>query len=252
MLKALSIVLLCALPLYTGAMPRIALILDDIGDRPVEGRRAVALPGPVALAFLPHTSHARALAEAAHAAGKEVMLHLPLQAVEENDLGPGAITLETGERDFRRILADNLASIPHVRGVNTHMGSMLTRHPGHMHWLMTELSARPGFYFVDSYTTVESVALHFARESGVPATRRNVFLDSDPAPDAIAAEFARLVELAHRQGSALGIGHPYPATLDFLETALQDIDALGVEFVTVRELISLQEEGQPWHASSSR
>lgn len=252
MVRLLAIALLCMLPLHAAAKPRIALILDDIGDRHVEGRRAVALPGPVALAFLPHTSHARGLAEAAHAAGKEVLLHLPLQAVEGNDLGPGAITLDTGEDAFRRIFADNLDSVPHAGGVNTHMGSLLTRHPGHMAWLMAALRERDGFYFVDSYTALESVALESAREAGVPATRRNVFLDSDPDPGAIAAEFVRLVELARRDGSALGIGHPYPETLDVLEDMLRDLDAHGVELVTVRELIDLQETGRTWHASSYR
>lgn len=244
--------LLCALPLHADALPRIALIIDDLGDRYVEGRRSVALPGPVAVAFLPHTPHARSLAETAHASGKEVLLHLPLQAVGENDPGHGAIMLDTGEREFRHILAENIGSIPHVAGVNTHMGSLLTRHPGHMGWLMSELRQRAGFYFVDSYTAVESVALQLAREAGVPATRRNVFLDSDPDPDAIAVQFARLVQLARQNGSAVGIGHPYSSTLDLLERELAALDAHGVELVPVREIIVRQEEAASWRASSSR
>jgi uncharacterized protein len=219
------------------AMPRIAIIIDDLGNQPVEGRRAVDLPGPVAMAFLPHTPNGRQLAVRAHAAGKEVMLHLPLQALNGDELGPGAITLDTTEEAFRRILRANLESVPHVRGVNTHMGSLLTRHPGHMSWLMDEIVAIGGLFFVDSYTALESVALQMAAEAGVPALRREVFLDSDPDPDAIRYQFMRLVRLAQEQGQSVGIGHPYPATMDVLEDLLLRLDEFGVELVPVEALL---------------
>lgn len=226
--------------IFAATLPRIAIIIDDLGDRPVEGERAVSLPGPVAMAFLPHTPHARTLAERAHASGKEVMLHLPLQAAGDNALGPGAITLDTTERQFFERFADGLASVPHVGGVNNHMGSLLTRHPGHMGWLMDALANHRVGWFVDSYTAVESVALALARERGLAAARRDVFLDADPAPEAIALEFERLVKLAQLRGTALGIGHPYPATLELLERELPRLRERGVELVGVAHLIRLQ------------
>lgn len=223
----------------TRPLPRIAIIIDDIGDRYREGELAVSLPGPVACAFLPHTPHARRLAQSAYAAGKEVLLHLPLQALEDNTLlGPGAITLNITETEFRRLLAENIAAIPHATGVNNHMGSLLTRHPGHMTWLMRDLAERRGFYFVDSYTHPDSVALRMARETGVPAARRDVFLDNKPELAAIAAEFERLIALARQRGSAIGIGHPYPETLAFLADALPRLaDDYGVLLVPVGELL---------------
>lgn len=217
--------------------PRIAIIIDDIGDRHAEGRAAIDLPGPVACAFLPHTPYARELATAAHAAGKEVLLHLPLQSLEGKALGPGAITLHTTEAAFVRVLAANLAAIPHVSGVNNHMGSLLTRHPGHMTWLMKALAARGDLYFVDSYTHPDSVALRMAHEARVPAARRDVFLDNEPTPEAIDAQFRRLVAEARRNGSAIGIGHPYPATLEYLREALGRLPEEGVALVPVRELV---------------
>lgn len=223
-------------------VPRIAVIIDDIGDRYVEGEAAVRLPGPVALAFLPHTPHARRLAELAFQARKEVLLHLPLQAMEDKLPGPGAITLDTTEGEFRRLLEENLAAVPHAGGVNNHMGSLITRHPGHMTWLMQELS-RDGLFFVDSYTHPQSVALQMARERGVPAARRDVFLDHVAEPEAIAFQFRRLVERAKRNGQAIGIGHPYAETLAFLETALPALEAeYGVRLVPVSELL---EQPQP-------
>ncbi len=201
--------------------PLIALIIDDLGNQLRPGQRVVALDGPVACAIMPHTAHATALARAAHAAGKEVILHLPMQPAEmERIAGPGEISLDNSRADLQRILAGNLVSVPHASGVNNHMGSLITRHPGHMRWLMEALAERGDLYFIDSFTTSASVAYLMARETGVPAARRHVFLDNDPSPDAVRRQFEQLKQHALRHGYAIGIGHPYAATLDFLEAAI--------------------------------
>lgn len=218
--------------------PLIALIIDDLGNQLRPGRRAVALAGPVACAIMPHTAHATALARAAHAAGKEVILHLPMQPAEmERIAGPGEISLDNSRADLQRILAENLVSVPHASGVNNHMGSLITRHPGHMRWLMEALAERGDLYFIDSYTTSSSVAYLMARETGVPAARRHVFLDNDPSPDAVRRQFERLKQHALRHGYAIGIGHPYPATLDFLEAAIAALPDEGFRLVSVGTLV---------------
>jgi polysaccharide deacetylase 2 family uncharacterized protein YibQ len=116
--------------------------------------------------------------------------------------------------------------VPFAVGVNGHRGSLLTRHPGHMSWLMEEILRAGGLYFVDSYTT-----------QGVPAIKRDVFLDADPAPEKVAQEFERLKALARERGLAVAIGHPYPATLAFLEQAIPDLVEEGIQLVPLRELI---------------
>ena len=229
--------------------PRITVIIDDLGYSLRAGRRAVMLPGPVVCAVLPRTPRARALAELAQVNGKEVLLHLPLQAVGTHDgvAEPGGMTLDMSRRSFADTLSENFETVPFVVGVNGHKGSLLTRHPGHMRWLMDEIAERR-LLFVDSYTTHLSVALKVANEAGVPATRRDVFLDASPEPSAIAREFARLKSLARAQGSAVGIGHPYASTLQFLETALPQLEAEGFELVGIRQLLS--ERGEARRARS--
>lgn len=217
-------------------LPRIALIMDDLGHALPAGLRTLALDAPVAVAILPHTPHATRLARAARESGKEVLLHLPLQAVGQPGMEPGLIHMDMSRRDLAEELHEALAMVPGARGVNTHRGSLLTRHPGHMDWLMQELKAVGGLYFVDSYTTAQSIALQIAREHALPAARRDVFLDHDPAPERIHAEFERLKALALRQGQAIAIGHPYPTTLDYLETALAGLEESGFRLVPVSEL----------------
>ncbi len=221
-----------------GPQPRIAIIVDDLGYQLEAGRRAIDLPGPIVCAILPGTPRARQLAIGAHANGKEVLLHLPLQAVEQHGPPePGGITLDMSRARFAAVFAAAIESVPFAAGVNSHRGSLLTRHPGHMRWLMEDIRARDGMFFIDSYTTHESVALRIAAENGVAALKRDVFLDADPAPEAIQRELERLKAIASRRGQAIGIAHPYATTLEILERELPRLRAAGFEIVPVSELI---------------
>lgn len=219
-------------------MPVIAIIIDDLGNRPGADNRVVALPGPVACAILPRTPAARRLARRANDAGKEVLLHQPLQSARSNGgLGPGAITLFSTNDELAQTLLSNIRSLPNIAGVNTHMGSLMTRQFGHMNWFMQTLKSRPELFFIDSYTTAASVALSTAREHGVPSARRDVFLDGTLSEAAIAEQFERLKRLARTRGAALAIGHPHSQTLAFLERELPLLAAEGFELVGVAEYI---------------
>lgn len=238
-----TILFACCTVTATAEPARLALIIDDLGYELAAGVRTVKLPGPVACAILPATPRARNLAEAAHANGKEVLLHLPLQAeTNQGPLEPGGIVLDMSRAQFASTFADNVAAVPHAIGINSHRGSLLTRHPGHMGWLMEEITQRGDLFFVDSYTTPASIALQLAREAGVPALRRDVFLDPDREQETLQREFTRLKALARDRGFATGIGHPYPATLEFLERELPKLAAEGIELISLSAMVELQIE----------
>lgn len=223
---------------YAESLPKIAIIIDDLGWQLAAAERTVNLPGPVTCSVLPQTPRGVEIAVMAHDKGKDVLLHLPLQPMsQEESADLGGITLDMSRRRFAEIFAADLAAVPHAVGISSHRGSLLTRHPGHMRWLMEEIGAREGLFFVDSYTTHLSVALSIAEESGIPARRRDVFLDADAAPESIAREFERLKKLARKRGAAIGIGHPYPTTLAFLEKALPKLEQEGFQLVGIRELV---------------
>lgn len=227
----------------------IAIIIDDLGYRHAEGLRAVNLPGPVAVAILPDAPSAASLAEAAHSNDKEILVHLPLQAsVDDGRDEPGSIGLDTSRHAFNEAFADAVAKVPHARGVNNHRGSLMTRHPGYMRWLMEEIMLIDGWFFVDSYTTHHSVALDLAREHGLPSAKRDVFLDSERDPASIAREFERLKNLARRDGVAIAIGHPFPETLDFLEAALPTLERDGIRLVTLETALDRQKPATTGHA----
>ena len=226
----------------------IGIIIDDMGKRLETGQRALALPGPVACAFLPRAHYTRELANQASERGHEVLLHLPMDSVDGRPLDAGAVTLQMTEHEFVGTVLENLRRVPHVTGVNNHMGSLLTRHPGHMRWLMETLQRQGGLFFVDSRTTTATVAQQVADETGIPGIRRNVFLDNSLDKKDIAFQFDRLVALAREQGSALAIGHPYPQTLAVLEQRLPQLARQGIRLAPVRDLIAQQEGEKTWQA----
>ncbi len=228
---------------FTDTQPLIAIIIDDLGNQKEPGQRVIALPGPVVCSLMPHTAYARFLAEAAYAAGKEVMLHLPMQPVEMGlHAVPGEINLDTSQSNMRQILTTDLNAVPHTVGVNNHMGSLITRHPGHMEWLMNELSRRGNLYFIDSYTTASSIAFEMALENGVPTARRNVFLDNEKSASSIAIAFAQLKKEAKEDGFAIAIGHPYTVTLDYLEKEIPLLAEQGFRLVPVSKIMEFQEQ----------
>lgn len=216
---------------------KLALIIDDLGNQQHLGQRAVQLPGAIAVAVLPHTPFARTLAQQAHDQGKEVLVHLPMQP-ERSDLalGPDGLRLEQTFTEFTGTLATAVAAVPFASGVNNHMGSLLTRDVRHMHWLMRELR-RDELFFIDSYTTHLSLGLGTALAQGVPALKRDVFLDADPDPAAIAFQWSRLLGIANENGFAVAIAHPYPVTLDFLEAVLLRLDEADYTVVPLRTLL---------------
>ncbi len=226
-------------PVVKPQRPSIALIIDDIGYNATLGEQAIALQGAVTFAVLPHTPHGKELAELANQQGKEIMLHAPMSNLANMPLGPGALTAELSKEVFVATLNDDIDAIPHLQGVNNHMGSALTEMTVPMQWVMEVLKARD-LYFVDSYTTAKSVAGKTAMAQNIPTVTRNVFLDNVQTHEDIDREFKKLLKMAREKGVAVGIGHPYKETLIYLEQALPLLEEQGIELITASQMIELQ------------
>ena len=221
-----------------GGLPAISIIIDDLGYRRLDGLRALELPGPVAYAVLPHTPYATRLAAIAFQLDKEVLLHVPMESELGKALGPGALTDAMAQGEIRAVLDAGIASVPHVTGINNHMGSALTQQSRAMGWLMDWMNEQGELYFVDSITSARSVALRSASAAGLRAIGRDVFLDATADAGMIAKQFERLIALARERGTGLAIGHPYPETLSVLRKVLVKPSYYGVQLVPVRELIA--------------
>ncbi len=214
---------------------KVAIIIDDMGYNRRNGMRALNLPGAMTYAVLPFTPHAVNLAEEAHRRQKEIMLHAPMSSIQGTPLDPGALTGDMDRATFEQNLQQSLDAVPHIRGLNNHMGSRLTQNSQAMDWLMTELKQRQ-LYFIDSRTSPASVAWDAARQAGIATNKRDVFLDHSRDPAAIERQFQRLLRIARRTGQAIAIGHPYPETLALLEQHLPTLSQQGIALVSISAL----------------
>ncbi len=244
----------CATATVAQDAPKIAIIIDDLGNELRYGRELIQMPHQLTYAFLPHRPFTPRLANMAASAGKEVMLHLPMQSSQEVALGSNALTLELTQHQFQQIVRDSIEAVPHAKGVNNHMGSLLTRHPGHMAWLMEVLALQEsGLYFVDSKTTSMTIAAQIAKEHFVPSVSRDVFIDADPEAEKIWAQLRRLNRIAEKKGYAVAIAHPYPSTVKILTEYLPLLKKLGIRLVPVTQIINLNPANRwPEYSSLSR
>lgn len=217
---------------------KVAIIVDDLGRGTRQARQLLAIRQPVTFAILPSEAHAAEVARMAHAAGREVMLHVPMepQGFPVIDPGDDALLVNLPKDQLRAQLQVLLNQVPHVAGVNNHMGSRFTEDQQAMAVVMAVLREE-GLYFVDSLTSSQSVGTATARQAGVPSLRRDVFLDNVAEVAAIAHEIRRLAAKATRNGSAVGICHPYPETITALRQELPELARQGVEFVAVSALL---------------
>ena len=225
--------------------PSLAIIIDDLGNNLASGRRAVNLPGAITYAILPHTPQAIELATYANNIdiNKEVIIHMPMEAVGHKHIGPGGLNMHQDQEDFIHTLQAAIKALPQAKGLSNHMGSQLTSQPDRMRWLMAELSKTP-FYFIDSKTTDNSAAMQAADEQQIPYLVRDIFLDHDRDPAAIDRAYRKALALAIRSGSAVLIAHPYPSTLDYLETALPKLRQAGIVLVNASQAIAQKNRHQ--------
>jgi len=217
--------------------PKLAIILDDMGYDRSAADAAFALQFPITLSVIPHLPHSAEVAEEAYRRGDQVLLHLPMEA-EAGETKAEPIELRVGMKadQVERDLDSMLETVPHAAGVNNHQGSRATADAKLMGELMPALRRR-GLFFVDSRTTAATVAYDAAERAGVRSASRKVFLDDTANRDAILSQLDLAARDATRDGFAIAIGHPHPATIAALVEAAPRLEASGVSFVFVSEIV---------------
>jgi len=221
---------------------RAAIVIDDLGGDLGAAQRLLNLPYGLTFSVLPYLAHSGEVAEEAHRDGREVMLHLPMEAEPGSvlALGKGAIRIGMPAHEVADAVAGDLASVPYVRGANNHMGSRATTDPRLMTEVMRVLAKR-GLYFIDSRTTADTVAYDEARREGVPTFFRSVFLDDKMDAAYTLQQLEAFRRIVRKHGAALAIGHPHPTTIEALAKFLPELEQDDVELVPPSELVRLPE-----------
>ena len=218
-------------------LPRIALIIDDIGPTLSGARQFLQFGVPITFAILPRLAKSEKAAVEIHDQGHKIMLHQPMEPMN-GDLDPGPGALYVGDEASRigNILAENIAQVPFAEGVNNHMGSRFTACGKELHEALSVVKEK-GLFFVDSLTSSSSKAYKTARQLHMPAAYRNIFLDNHLDQAYILSQLRHLKKIALNYGHAIGIGHPFSETARAIGFFLEDLDDSGISLVHVSDLI---------------
>lgn len=231
-----------AMPVAAG---NLVIVIDDLGYNLDRAERLLALDAPIVFALLPFAPHSPEIARRAAAAGRDIVLHQPMEALPAPHVRPaeGTLRADMPPAEFGATIEAALAALPGVVAVNNHKGSLLTADRDAMERFMAHV-ARHRLAFLDSRTTPRTVAFTTARAAQVPSIERDVFLDHVATEQAIAAAFDRALDLARTRGHAVAIGHPYELTIRFLETQLPAVPD-DVRVVALSDQLGLTRRTMP-------
>jgi len=224
-------------PPATAKPPFVAFLIDDAGLDRKGTQRAIKLPGPVTLSFMSYANEVSEQSATARAAGHEVMLHLPMEPLDakRNNPGPNALYVGLDEAELQRRLAWHLDRFSDYVGVNNHMGSRFTANAAGMALVMNEIGRRQVFW-LDSLSGPNSTGPALARQRGLDATERDLFLDDERSPG-IGHELAAMERIARARGDVIAIGHPHASTLGAIENWMASAKERGFSIVPVSTVL---------------
>ncbi|MCK5542967.1 MAG: divergent polysaccharide deacetylase family protein [Desulfobacterales bacterium] len=199
-------------------LPLVAIIIDDIGYSRRNTRTIALLDKNITFAVLPFSPHGTEMAAELHNNEHQIMLHLPMEPVEypSVDSGPGSLLADMTPDQLILQLRKNLDAIPYIVGVNNHMGSKLTSMSSKMNQIFSILKQRD-LFFIDSITTGRTKCASAAALLNVSFGQRDIFIDNIQDSEYIMGQIKQLIEKAQKNGSAIGIAHPYGATAETLK-----------------------------------
>ncbi len=202
--------------------PRLAIVIDDMGESMRAADSLLALNYPVTFSIWPDSTHARAVAEAAHAAGREVMIHQPMEPLGYPEVkpGPNALYLGQSREKIIKIVTASINKVPHAVGLNNHMGSRATQDQKSMEAVLDALLALRGshpLFVLDSLTHPASRLYALSFQAGLRSYRRDIFLDVQEDVGYILHQLDKAAQIARQNGQSIAIGHPLPETIEALK-----------------------------------
>ncbi len=216
----------------------IAIIIDDMGASPKDAERLLAIDLPVTFSIIPGLSHSKRVAEIAHAKGRGVMVHMPMepQGYPQQRLEKNGLLLSQSDEEIAGKVASYLQEIPYAIGANNHMGSGFTEHEDKMIPVLDVLKQR-NMFFIDSRTSSRSVGYALAKRMGIPAGTRNIFLDNDQSVEKVKAQLNEAASMAEKRGSVIAICHPHPGTIQALQEMMPELHRRGISFISAAQIV---------------
>lgn len=216
----------------------LAIVVDDMGSSMKEVQELAAINLPLTFAIIPGLPKAKAVAEYAHAKGRDVIIHIPMepQGYPAQRVETNALLMSSSAQEIEGRIKDFIREIPFVSGANNHMGSRFTESEVQMKPVIATLKEN-GLFFIDSRTSPKSVGQKIAAGMGIRTASRNVFLDNEQSVEAIKRELVAAARMAGKKGGAIAICHPHPVTIQALREIMPRLAEEGTVFVNAAQLL---------------
>ena len=221
--------------------PKVVFVIDDIGNHDYLKNQLRTLGKKVTYAILPLLPYSRYFGEMSRDTQAEVILHLPLDTIQDKIPGRGLIVDTMSKQDVLDMLSRDLDSVPNHVGVNNHMGSRGTANRELMTTILTELKRR-NLFFLDSYTTPDSTVNSVGRKIKLPILTRGVFLDNEDSKPAIRSQLKEVRRVAREKGNAIAIGHYRPKTLEVLKEEIPKFENEGFEIISLKQMLKVKRD----------
>jgi polysaccharide deacetylase 2 family uncharacterized protein YibQ len=235
--KTLGMIRLIPDPALTRHAGKIAIIIDDFGYATGDVVNSLLkLEIPITYSIIPGLKFSKELAERLNKAGKAILIHMPMQALERRVESDGySLLVNMNEKAIRERVRKAIAAVPHAVGMNNHMGSAATVRDSLLAPVFDELN-KAGLFFIDSRTNPNTHAFKLAKKMGLEAEINDIFLDSEESWERVQQKMWQLADLAASRGSAIAIGHPHRYTLQAIQDIAPQLVQRGFQFVPVEEL----------------
>ncbi|MBI5183868.1 MAG: divergent polysaccharide deacetylase family protein [Nitrospinae bacterium] len=216
----------------------VAILIDDIGWERNRAEEFLKIDAPISFSILPHLPLSETIAEEINRFDRDILLHLPMEphGYPHTDPGIGAIMSNMRVEDLEYELTKDINSVPYIIGINNHMGSKVTEDKNIMRIILKMLQKRD-LFFLDSITSSNTVAFKVARDMGIKSAQRKLFLDNIQEIDYIKRQIMRLGEIAKRDGSAIGIGHPHKVTAAALREMIPELRKEGIDIIPISRMV---------------
>ena len=216
--------------------PKLAIVIDDIGEDMGVLKGLLKLDFPVNMAVWPNATHTRASVELIAQNRQDILIHFPMEPKGFPRYNPGddALFIKMSEKEIQDRIRMSVVKIPEAIGVNNHMGSSFTANEAGMDAALAAFK-RHGLFFLDSLTTSKSIARSVAMKNAIPFYERDVFIDNVKDVPLIIRQLGKAQAVARQQGYAVAIGHPYRETLQALKQFQKDRD-VGIDVVPISRI----------------
>jgi len=187
----------------------IFLVIDDAGQSAARTKLYADLPFPLTIAVLPCLPHTKECAEVVLNGGKELILHQPMQAMNERlNPGDGAVLKEMTKDEIKDVVRANIRQLGSgIKGMNNHEGSLITADAEKIGAVL-DVCIEEGIYFLDSRTTEKTQAVNAAFARGIKIfEKEGPYIDNEISREKMTERIYETLDYANRHGQAVVIGH---------------------------------------------